>query len=129
MADGEQTEKPDDEDPEADDDSGSDPSGAESSGGGMFTSYGIASTVLAVLSVAAIVLGGFIWNAHRGDVGERTYLSRVMQTAAEWTDVLINMNTGNLDASLQRLHDRTVGQLNSDFDAAVQPYRQVVQKL
>lgn len=52
-----------------------------------------------------------------------------MQTAAEWTGVLINMNSGNIDASLQRLHDGTVGELNTDFDAAMQPYRQVVQKL
>jgi hypothetical protein len=39
------------------------------------------------------------------------------------------MNSGNIDASLQRLHDGTVGQLNTDFDAAVLPYRQVVEKL
>jgi hypothetical protein len=95
----------------------------------MFSNYGIASTVLAVLSVAAVVLGGLIWNAHRGDSDERVYLTRVMQAAAEWANVLINMNAGNIDASLQRLHDGTVGQLNTDFDAAVQPYRQVVEKL
>ncbi|MBS2091100.1 hypothetical protein KCQ64_29140, partial [Klebsiella pneumoniae] len=52
-----------------------------------------------------------------------------MLTAAEWTAVLINMNADNIDASLQRLHDGTVGQLNTDFDAVVQPYRQVVEKL
>jgi hypothetical protein len=52
-----------------------------------------------------------------------------MQTAAEWTNVLINMNSGNVAASLQRLHDGTVGELNTDFDAAVQPYRAVVEKL
>ncbi len=95
----------------------------------MFSNYGIASAVLGVLSVAAIVLGAFIWTAHHDDARERAYLTRVMQTAADWTGVLINMNTGNIDASLQRLHDGTVGELNSDFDAAMQPYRQVVQKL
>jgi hypothetical protein len=126
MSDGEETEKPDHEDADEEE---SDTSEPDSSGGAMFSNYGIASTALAALSVAAVVLAGFIWNAHRNDAGERSYLSRVMQTAAEWTDVLINMNTGNLDASLQRLHDRTVGELNTDFDAAVQPYRQVVQKL
>jgi hypothetical protein len=52
-----------------------------------------------------------------------------MQTAADWTGVLINMNSTNVDASLQRLHDGTVGELNTDFDATVQPYRQVVEKL
>ena len=97
--------------------------------GQVFSGYGIGSTFLAVLSVAAVVLGGLILHAHREETHERTYLSRVMQTAAEWTGVLINMNTGNLDTSLQKLHDGTVGELNTDFDAAVQPYRQVVQKL
>jgi hypothetical protein len=52
-----------------------------------------------------------------------------MQTAADWANVLINMNSGNVDASLQRLHDGTVGELNTDFDAAVQPYKAVVEKL
>jgi hypothetical protein len=112
-----------------DDDSGPDPSGSERPDGQMFSSYGIASAVLGVLSVAAVVLGVIIWSTHRDDAGERTYLTRVLQTAADWTSVLINMNSGNVDASLQKLHDGTVGELNTDFDAAMQPYRQVVQKL
>ena len=124
MTDGEQTEPPNDDN--SDDDAAAEP---ESSGDGMFSNYGIASTILALLSVAAVVLGVIIWSAHRDDVAERSYLTRVMQTAADWTGVLINMNAGNIDASLQRLHDGTVGELNADFDAAVQPYRQVVEKL
>jgi hypothetical protein len=119
----------DDSDDDSDDDSGPDASEAERPDGQMFSSYGIASAVLGVLSVAAVVLGVIIWSAHRDDAGERTYLTRVMQTAADWTGVLINMNSGNVDASLQKLHDGTVGELNTDFDAAMQPYRQVVQKL
>jgi hypothetical protein len=119
---------PDGEQTESEDQSDSDAAEPESSGA-MFSNYGIASAVLGVLSVAAVVLGVFIWTAHRNDMGERAYLTRVMQTAADWTGVLINMNSGNIDASLQRLHDGTVGELNSDFDAAVQPYRQVVEKL
>lgn len=129
MPDGERTEPEAQEDSaDTDDESGSDSSEPES-GGAIFSNYGIASAVLGVLSVAAVVLGAIIWTAHRDDVGERAYLTRVMQTAAEWTGVLINMNSGNIDASLQRLHDGTVGELNADFDAAVQPYRQVVEKL
>jgi hypothetical protein len=119
---------PDGEQTEAEDESGSDSSEPESSPA-MFSNYGIASAVLGVLSVAAVVFGVFIWTGHRDDVAERAYLTRVMQTAADWTGVLINMNSGNIDASLQRLHDGTVGELNADFDAAVQPYRQVVEKL
>ena len=133
MSDGEPTEPPTEkeaaEPAQSDDDSGRDASGPERPDGQMFSSYGIASTVLGVLSVAAVVLGVIIWSAHRDDAGERTYLTRVLQTAADWTSVLINMNSGNIDASLQKLHDGTVGELNTDFDAAMQPYRQVVQKL
>jgi hypothetical protein len=133
MSDGEQTEPAADEDAADPDDDSAEPLSALSSGsepaGPMLSKYGIASSFLAVLSVAAVVLGVFIWSSHRDDDAERTYLTRVMQTAADWTGVLINMNAGNIDASLQRLHDGTVGELNTDFDAAVQPYRQVVEKL
>ena len=136
MSEGEQTESSADDGPADPDDEATEPAGApssESSGpdpaGPMLSKYGIASAVLAVLSVAAVVLGVLIWSSHRDDDAERSYLTRVMQTAADWTGVLINMNAGNIDASLQRLHDGTVGELNTDFDAAVQPYRQVVEKL
>jgi hypothetical protein len=140
MSDGERTESPaaqkqeEPADPEdsadsADDESGPDASEPEPSGGRIFSTYGIASTVLGLLAVAAVVLGYIIWSAHRDEVGERSYLTRVMQTAADWTGVLINMNSTNIDASLQKLHDGTVGELNTDFDAAMEPYRQVVQKL
>ncbi len=105
------------------------PTEDEPAGRGIFSQYGIASAFLGLLSVAAVVLGGLVWSAHRDEAAERTYLTRIMQTAADWTGVLINMNSGNIDASLQRLHDGTVGELNTDFDAAVQPYRQVVGKL
>ncbi len=130
MPDGQRTEPATQDDESADADADSpDASEPEPAGGQVFSSYGIASTVLAVLAVAAVVLGVIIWSAHRDEVGERAYLTRVMQTAADWTGVLINMNSGNIDTSLQKLHDGTVGELNTDFDAAMQPYRQVVQKL
>lgn len=99
------------------------------SDGSVFSQHGIASTVLAVLSAAAVVFGVVIWRAHHDNSAERAYLTHVMQTAFDWTGVLINMNTSNVDASLQRLHAGTVGELNTDFDAAVQPYRKVVEKL
>jgi hypothetical protein len=133
MSEGEQTESSADDGPADPDDDSAEPSGFGSSdaepAGPMLSKYGIASTFLAVLSIAAVVLGVLIWSSHRDDDAERTYLTRVMQTAADWTGVLINMNSGNIDASLQRLHDGTVGELNTDFDGAVQPYRQVVEKL
>lgn len=95
----------------------------------VFSTFGIASTVLGLISVAALVLGGLIWFGHRDDSAEQVYLSRVMSAAADWTEILINMNVGNIDASLQRLHDGTVGQLNTDFEAAIMDYRKVVEKL
>ncbi|MHA7651168.1 hypothetical protein ACX9NE_20425 [Mycobacterium sp. ML4] len=101
----------------------------DASESGMFSAYGIASGVLGLVSVAALVLGALIWFGHRDDSGERIYLSRVMAAAADWTEILINMNVGNIDASLQRLHDGTVGQLNTDFEAAIMDYRKVVEKL
>ncbi|MDT5236516.1 MAG: hypothetical protein QOF47_2503, partial [Mycobacterium sp.] len=35
----------------------------------------------------------------------------------------------NVEASLHQLHEGTVGQLNADFDATVEPYRKLVQTL
>ncbi|HTZ13652.1 MAG TPA: hypothetical protein VMC78_08520 [Mycobacterium sp.] len=97
--------------------------------GPIISGYGVASAALGALSVAAIALAAVIWVVHRNDVDDRSYQSRIMQAAVEWTSVLINMNTGNVAASLQRLHDGTVGELNADFDSTMQPYQQVVQRL
>ncbi|MGV0790862.1 hypothetical protein [Mycolicibacterium sp. XJ1819] len=97
--------------------------------GRVLTSYGIGSTVLAVIAVAAVALATLIWSHHRADVEELQYRARAMQTAADWTNVLINMNKDTVEASMVKLHEGTVGQLNADFEAAVKPYRQLVQKL
>jgi hypothetical protein len=97
--------------------------------GPVFSGYGVASAALGAVTVAAVALGAVIWLGHRSDVNERRYQSRAMQAAVDWTGVLINMNTGNVAASLQKLHDGTVGELNADFDSAMQPYQQVVQRL
>ncbi|GBG38005.1 hypothetical protein NJB14197_01980 [Mycobacterium montefiorense] len=126
MPEAEQTEPAADEDTQ--DAEASAPEADEAQDAGL-SPYGVASAVLGVLSVAAVVLVAIIWSDHRDESAERSYLSRVMQTAADWTGVLINMNSTNIDASLQHLHDGTVGELNTDFDATVQPYRQVVEKL
>lgn len=91
--------------------------------------YGIASAVLAVLAVAAAVLAAMIWSGHRGDAGELAYRTRVLQTAADWTGVLVNMNTDTVGGNLQKLRDGTVGQLNVEFDQTVEPFKQVVAKL
>lgn len=104
-------------------------SGAADAASPIFSRFGIISTVLAVVAVVAVVLVGLIWREHRSVVSELRYRTDVMQTAAEWTGVLINMNSGNIDPSLKKLHDGTVGELNADFEASVAPYREVVQTL
>ena len=96
---------------------------------GVFSIYGIASAVLGLVCVLAVVLGTLIWSGHRDATDERTYQTRVMAAAADWTGVLINMSVDTVDVSLQKLHDGTVGQLNSDFEAAITPYREVVRTL
>jgi hypothetical protein len=97
--------------------------------GPVFTGFGIASAALGVVAVVAAVLAGLIWTQHRSDTDELHYRARVMQTAADWTSVLINMNKDSVEADLAKLHESTVGQLNADFDSAVEPYRKLVQTL
>ena len=97
--------------------------------GPAITSYGIGSAVLGVIAIAAIALAALIWTQHRHDADELHYRARAMQAAADWTSVLINMNKDSVDTSLAKLHEGTVGQLNADFDAAVKPYRDLVQTL
>jgi hypothetical protein len=121
MPDGEQTESAADDRAEG--------AAPEPSSGPIISAYGVASAALGVLSVAAIALAVIVWAAHRSDIDERRYHSRVLQAAVDWTGVLINMNTDNVTPSLQRLRDGTVGELNGDFDAAMRPYQQVVQRL
>ena len=101
----------------------------ETTTGPVFTGFGIGSAVLGVLAVAAVVLAGLIWTQHRSDVDELHYRTRVMQAAADWTSVLINMNKDSVEANLNQLHEGTVGQLNADFDSTVEPYRKLVQTL
>ncbi|ORA79090.1 hypothetical protein [Mycobacterium malmoense] len=91
--------------------------------------YGIGSAVVGIVLVAAIVVCAFLWSSHRGDLDERDYQTRAKKAAGEWAYVLMNMNTDNLDASLRHLHDGTAGQLKAGFDAAMQPYRDMVQQL
>ena len=99
------------------------------SGTGPFTGFGIGSAVLGAVSLVAVVLAVLIWTGHREDNAERAYQSTVLQAAAEWTNILINMNKDTVTPSMQKLHEGTVGQLNANFETAVEPFSQVVQKL
>ncbi len=101
----------------------------DSAAGPAIGGYGIGSAVVGVIAIAAIVLAALIWTQHRNEADELRYRTRAMAAAADWTSVLINMNKDTVDASLAQLHEGTVGQLNADFDAAVKPYRELVQKL
>lgn len=97
--------------------------------GPIISGFGVGSAALGLLSVAAVVLALIIWSNHKSDVDERVYRTKVLNAAAEWTTVLINMNKDDIDNSLQTLHDGTVGQLNSEFEAVVEPYKKVVETL
>jgi hypothetical protein len=97
--------------------------------GPVFSGFGIASAALGLLCVAAVALAVMIWSGHRSDADERRYQTEVLKAAADWTTVLVNMNKDDIDASLQRLHDGTVGELNNEFESAVEPYKKVVQTL
>ena len=96
---------------------------------GVVSGFGVASAVLALAAVVAAVVIAVMWSGHRAAAAERSYQARSMQAAAEWTGVLINMTTDNVEGSLATLRDGTVGELNSGFDASIAPYREVVQTL
>jgi len=97
--------------------------------GPVISGLGIASAALGLLSVAAVVLALIIWSGHRADSGERVYQTEVLNAAADWTTVLVNMNKDDVEASLQKLHEGTVGELNAEFESAIEPYKKVVETL
>jgi hypothetical protein len=103
--------------------------GARAQRPGALSGFGVASTILAVLAVAAIALIAVMWSGHRTAESGRIHQARAMQAAADWTGVLINMNADNVEASMAQLRDGTVGELNSGFEAAIAPYRDVVKSL
>lgn len=97
--------------------------------GPVLTRFGAASAVLGVIVVAAVALAALIWVQHRDHNDELQYRTRIMAAAAEWTGVLINMSKDTVEADLNKLHEGTVGQLNADFEASVEPFRKLVQTL
>ena len=109
-----------------DDEHSPDPDGED---GPVVTGFGIGSAVLGLVGLVAIALGALIWTHHRSDVDELRYRTRVMQTAADWTSVLINMTKDTVEANMNQLHEGTVGELNADFTATIEPYRHLVQTL
>src|SRR6185295_3855768 len=101
----------------------------EVDGSRVFTGFGVGSAALGAVAVVAIALAALIFTQHRSEADELRYRTSVMQAAADWTSVLINMNRDTVEADMTKLHDGTVGQLNAEFDSSVQPYRQLVQTL
>lgn len=95
----------------------------------VLSPFGIASAVLGLVCVVAIVLTTIIWNTHRNRDDELAYQGRVVQTAVEWANVLINMNKDNIDGSLAQLRDGTVGDLNVNFDSVVAPFGVLIKRL
>ncbi|MCF6386584.1 hypothetical protein L2K20_06340 [Mycobacterium sp. MBM] len=93
------------------------------------SAYGIAAIVFGVIGVAAAVLAAMIWSGHRGEVTERAHQTEVLQAAADWTGLLINLNKDSAAENLQQLRDGTVGQLNVEFDSTMAPFTSLVTKL
>jgi hypothetical protein len=93
---------------------------------GLLSGFGIASTVLGLICVAAIVLTFLIWFSHRDERDELAYKAEIVQTAVNWAGVLINLNKDNIDSSVQKLHEGTVGELNTELDKVIAPLVSVV---
>ena len=93
------------------------------------SAYGIAAIVFGVIGVAAAVLGTMIWSGHCDEVTERVHQTEVLQAAADWTGLLINLNKDSAAQNLQQLRDGTVGQLNVEFDNTMAPFTSLVTKL
>jgi hypothetical protein len=93
---------------------------------GLLSAFGVASAVLGVVCIAAIVLTYLIWSSHREQKDELAHKAQVVQTAVNWAGVLINLNKDNIDASVQKLRDGTVGELNTELDKAIAPLVSVV---
>lgn len=91
--------------------------------------FGLGSAALGLLCVAAIVLTSLIWSAHREERDDLNHQARVMQTAFDWAGVLINMNKDNVQASVAKLHEGTVGTLNTDLDRVIEPLTNLVKTL
>ncbi|HLR99262.1 MAG TPA: hypothetical protein VK069_06670 [Mycolicibacillus parakoreensis] len=106
-----------------------DPADAGPADAPVFSGYGLASAALALLAVTAVVLGGLIWSGHRREQAERAYETAVLQTAADWVGQLANIDTDNVEQTMQTLHEATVGPLNAEFESAMAPYRTVVRRL
>jgi hypothetical protein len=95
----------------------------------VFSGFGVASAALGLLCVAAVVLASLIWSSHSEQRAERDHKTRVVQTAVNWAGVLINMNRDNIDASVEKLHDETVGKLNTNLDATLAPLTAIIKKV
>ncbi len=124
MADAEQSTVPDPPEPDPGDGDGADGGGAP-----VFSGYGLASAVLAVVAVTAVALGVLVWSGHRREQAERQYESEVLAVAADWVDRLANVDTDNVERTMQSLHEATVGPLNAEFESAMAPYLTVVRQL
>lgn len=101
--------------------------GDQRSGG--ISGFGVASAVLGVVAVAAAALIAVLWWGHRAEEVDRGYQARAMETAAQWTGILINMNADNVENAMAQLRDGTVGELNTGFESSIAPYREVVKTL
>ena len=76
------------------------PPDREDDDGPVFTGFGIGSAVSAWSRSRRSCLARLIWTSTAATSTNSHYRTRVMQAAADWTSVLINMNKDSVEASL-----------------------------
>ena len=89
----------------------------------------MASLILAVLSVAAVVVIAVVWSGHRSAEAQRTHQARAIRAAARWTDVLINMNADNVEGQHGPAARRDRRRAQCRLRGGHRPYRDVVKTL
>jgi hypothetical protein len=95
----------------------------------MFSGFGMVSAVLGLLCVAAVVLASLIWSTHRDKEDNLEHQARAMLAARNWVEILVSMTEDNVQASMQKLRDETVGDLNTNFDTRIANIAAIVKKI
>ncbi|MUM21539.1 hypothetical protein FZI91_07440 [Mycobacterium sp. CBMA271] len=97
--------------------------------GPVISRYGLMSALLGVIAVVALVLSVLIVTGHRSQVVRDRYDSRVLDTAVSWVNTLINMNKGNVEASVQTLRDGAAGRLSDELGQTIAGFVQLARAL
>jgi hypothetical protein len=98
-------------------------------GSAGFRGYGVATTVLGLVAVVAVVVTVVMWSQNRQARSELSDQGRVLRAAAEWVAVLVNPSEAAGPAAVDKLRDNTTGDLRRNFTTVMQPYLSAMQPL